>query len=223
MTLERLPYRGIDDVLGTYLGDEEDPATVALVEGLAPAQARGYLRRSELEEICRWKSPRAIHRIRSNSHGAVRARTRAALASRSERVRIEQLTRLAGVSVPMASAVLTLLDPRRYGVIDIRVWQLLHALGAVTTNGSGRGLRAGNWHEFLGILRHFARRHRVTARDVERALFAAHRDHQRGTLYGSTGAAASQARPGARGRRKPHRSVDSGSARTSSGMTEGIA
>jgi hypothetical protein len=34
-----------------------------------------------------------------------------------------------GVSVPMASALLTLLDPKRYGVIDIRVWQLLHRMG----------------------------------------------------------------------------------------------
>jgi hypothetical protein len=29
----------------------------------------------------------------------------------------------------MASALLTLLDPKRYGVIDIRVWQLLHRMG----------------------------------------------------------------------------------------------
>jgi len=34
-----------------------------------------------------------------------------------------------GVSVPMASALLTLLDPKRYGVIDIRIWQLLHRMG----------------------------------------------------------------------------------------------
>jgi hypothetical protein len=84
----------------------------------------------------------------------------------------------------MASAVLTLVDPRRYGVIDIRVWQLLHARGAVTRNAAGVGLGAGNWQQFLAVIRHFARKLRIKARDVERALFDAHRAGQRGLLYG---------------------------------------
>jgi hypothetical protein len=66
----------------------------------------------------------------------------------------------------MASATLTLLSPQRYGVIDIRVWQLLHAHGVVTRNAVGVGLSAGNWRQFLGVIRHFARKLRVKARDV---------------------------------------------------------
>ena len=42
---------------------------------------------------------------------------------------------------------------------------------------------AANWHEFLAVIRHFANKLQVTARDVERALFDAHRSYQRGTLY----------------------------------------
>lgn len=83
----------------------------------------------------------------------------------------------------MASAILMLLDPRRYGVIDIRVWQLLHAVGTVTKKPKGVGFSFANWYQFLMIIRHFAREFRVKARDVERALFLAHRDHQKGTLY----------------------------------------
>ena len=39
----------------------------------------------------------------------------------SERKRFEALLDLRGVSVSMASALLVLLNPKRYGVIDIRV------------------------------------------------------------------------------------------------------
>ena len=57
---------------------------------------------------------------------------------------MELLTSLAGVSVPVASAILTLIDPRRYGVLDIRVWQLLVALGVMDGKPAGaRVLRGG--------------------------------------------------------------------------------
>ena len=83
----------------------------------------------------------------------------------------------------MASAILTLLDPRRYGVIDIRVWQLLHALGEVTKKSSGVGFNFNNWYQFLMKLRYLAKKLRVSARDIERSLFFAHQANQKGTLY----------------------------------------
>ena len=59
---------------------------------------------------------------------------------------MEHLLALDGVSVPVASAILTLLDPRRYGVLDIRAWQLLYAMQGVDANPAGRkGGSAPNW------------------------------------------------------------------------------
>jgi len=84
----------------------------------------------------------------------------------------------------MASAVLTLLDPKRYGVIDIRVWELLYALGTVTRNPGAVGFSFGNWHEFLMIIRYFARKLECKARDIERTLFMAHKQYRKGRLYG---------------------------------------
>jgi hypothetical protein len=83
----------------------------------------------------------------------------------------------------MASAILTLLDPRRYGVIDIRVWQLLYKLGVVAQKPSGTGFNFNNWYRFLMIVRYFARKLRVNARDIERTLFVVHREYQKGRLY----------------------------------------
>jgi hypothetical protein len=85
----------------------------------------------------------------------------------------------------MASAILTLLDPRRYGVLDIRVWQLLYNVGVVEQNPGGTGFNADHWSRFLAVVRHFARKLEVTARDIERTLFVVHRRYQKDRLYAS--------------------------------------
>jgi hypothetical protein len=129
-------------------------------------------------EICR-----AIQHIRANTAKQIRAATSTALNTRSEMQRLRALTALKGVSIPMASAILMLLNPKRYGVIDIRVWQLLYQIGAVTKNPHGTGFDFRNWYQFLMIIRYFARKFDVTARDVERSLFLAHKEYQAGLLY----------------------------------------
>src|SRR6516164_2214885 len=126
VALKKLPFRNVRELLKQHLSTEEDVKTVVLIRELRHARLRGYLTREELEKVCRWKSPRAIRLIKDNSVARVRAATRRAIATRSERRRLEALRTLDGVSVPMASAILMLLDPHRYGVIDIRVWQLLY-------------------------------------------------------------------------------------------------
>lgn len=167
-----------------HLASRDDEQTTTLVDELRKARRRGHLTRRELEAVCRWKSPRAIRHVRSNSPAAVRAATRLALRTRDEERRVRALLVLKGVSVPMASSVLMLLDPRRYGAIDIRVWQLLHRGGHVTGRRSGVGLGVAHWLQFLAVLRGVSAALGVTAREAERALFDVHRRRQRGTLYG---------------------------------------
>jgi hypothetical protein len=181
--LRKLPFRNVTVLLKQHLSTEEDVKTAALIRELRQARLRGYLTRDELEKVCRWKSARAIRLIRNNSTARVRAATQRALATRSERGRLEALRTLDGVSVPMASAILMLLDSRRYGVIDIRVWQLLYALGEVTKKSNGVGFNFNNWYQFLMKLRYFAKKLRVRARDIERSLFFAHQANQKGLLY----------------------------------------
>ena len=96
---------------------------------------------------------------------------------------MQLLTGLRGVSVPTASAILTLVDPRRYGVLDIRAWQLLFGLGTVGRRPAGRGFALRDWLEYLGELRRHARRLGVPARAVEYTLFLCHRKFQKGRLY----------------------------------------
>jgi hypothetical protein len=182
MALDTLPYKKVASLVRDYLSDD-DADTIALIRELRPARARRYLTPPELEKICRWKSPRALQYIRSNSPARVRDATKRALATRSERRRLDALLELKGVSVPMASAILMLLNAERYAVIDIRVWQVLYSVGTVTKKPEGVNFTFGNWYQFLVIVRYLAKKLGVTVRDVERALFQAHKDHQKGRLY----------------------------------------
>jgi len=183
MGLKMIPYQTASLLIRACLSTYEGEETIDLIRRLRPVRARGYLTRGELEAVCLWKSARAIQHIRSNSASQIRTATRRALSTTSERRRLEELMALRGVSVPMASSILTLVNPRRYGVIDIRVWQLLHAIGAVTKKPAGVGFGFNDWHEFLTILRYFAKKFNVNARDIERSLFSAHQKYQKGRLY----------------------------------------
>jgi hypothetical protein len=173
----------LSSLVRRHLSAEEDERTTLLSRRLRAAKARGYLTKGELEAVCRWKSARAIPHIQANTHHRVRAATAAAMATGSERRRLEALLQLKGVSVPMASAALMLLYPKRYGVIDIRVWQLLFVVGAVNEKQGGVNFSVENWLEFLVILRRLASKLGVSARAIERTLFDVHKADQKDRLY----------------------------------------
>jgi len=181
--LRRPRYRSLGALLRRELRRDEDEATRQLIRRLRHVKRTGAFSRAEFLEMCRWKSPRAMPHYRRNSAVRIREVSRAALATRSERRRLELLIGLRGVSVPVASAILTLIDPRGYGVLDIRVWQLLYALGDVEWKPGGRGFTARDWLHYLARLRHHARRLRAPVRAVEYTLFRCHRELQTGRLY----------------------------------------
>ena len=179
----RVPYRDLSALLRALAVRSEDPRTAALMARLRPARRSGEFDRAQFIAMCRWKSPRALRHYRRHSPAAIRRVSRAVLGTRDEARRMTLLTALAGVSVPTASAILTLLEPRRYGVLDIRVWQLLYALGAVRSRPDGRGFRLAHWLEFLALLRTHARALGVSTRAVEWTLFGYHQTMQTGRLY----------------------------------------
>ena len=183
MALGRVPYASLATLLRRELASEEDPETAKLMEALGHVRRRGWFSRAEFLRMCRWKSPRAIRHCRRNSTATVRRVSRAALATTSEQQRLVLLTGLHGVSVPTASAILTLVNPRRYGVLDIRAWQLLFGLGRVGRKPAGQGFVVRDWLDYLAELRRHARRLGVTARAVEYTLFLCHRKFQKGRLY----------------------------------------
>lgn len=183
MGLKRLPYKNLKSLLNTYLSKKEYSETEILIKDLSSVKKKGYLTKEELKTICLWKSPRAIWLIEQNSPRIIKSISEKALSSKSERNKIELLTKLLGVSIPMASAILMLTNPKRYGVIDIRVWQLLYKMKSVTKKSSGVGFSFNNWYHYLMIIRYYAKKYDVKARDIERTLFIVHALYQKNNLY----------------------------------------
>lgn len=183
MPLKRVPYRSLRALLRRELIQEEDAGTAALIRRLGHVEGAGRFTRAEFLAMCRWKSPRARRHYERNGAATIRRASAAALAARGERERIERLTALRGVSVATASAILTLIDPRRYGVLDIRCWQLLFSLRSVAGNPRARAFTTAQWEQYLTRLRGHARALGVSARTIEYTLFHCHRKLQRGRLY----------------------------------------
>lgn len=184
MTIQEMAYRSVADLLAKEATAVEDAATAKIIKRLKHVRVDRELSRGEFLDICYWKSPRGIRRCEKNLATRVEQITQKVFATRSEKEKIDLLTGLEGVSIPTASAILTLTDPANYGVIDIRVWQVLHALRAVTSNPGGQRFTFDHWSQFLQILRHHSRLNSVPTRLIELTLFVFHRDHQSGTLYG---------------------------------------
>jgi len=183
MPLRKIPFKKLEPLLKKYLSKQEYPETRKLIKKLSVVKKRGYLRKSELVEVCRWKSPRAIHLIMSNPESQIRRVTEQTFGTRFEKRKLELLTSLSGVDVPMASSILMLTNPKNYGVIDIRAWQLLHKMGTVNTNPKGINFNFNEWYRYLQIIRHFASKFKVKARDIERTLYDVHSRYHKGKLY----------------------------------------
>jgi len=176
-------YKSIEELIKNNLNIEEDAVTLKLINELKKIKKRGYFTKAEFLAIGMWKSPRPKQQYLRNSKKEIISISKKVLSTKFERSRIELLTSLKGVSIPTASAILTLIDPKNYGVIDIRVWQVLYLYGSVKQKPSGMNFDFSNWYNYLMKLRYYAKKFKVSARDVEQILFLHHKEIQDGNLY----------------------------------------
>jgi len=183
MGLRKLPYKGLDDLFKDNKTEKADAKTAAVLKIFKKTKQRGWITKSDLIAVCRWKSPRAIHHIQSNRPQIVKTISRKAIQSRNEEEKMRLLVLLKGVSIPMASSILMFLNPRKYGVIDIRVWQVLYKLGIVKTNARGTGFSVSEWLLYLDIIRVHALKNNMSVREAEYILFQVHEKYQWGPLY----------------------------------------
>jgi len=176
-------YKTIEELIKQNLSTEEHAETLKLMRKLKDVKKRGYFTKDEFLKMGMWKSPRPKQRYLKNSEEDIISISKKVLATKSEKRRIELLTSLHGVSIPTASAILTLIDPENYGVIDIRVWQVLYLYGSVKDKPDGTNFDFNNWYNYLRKLRYYAKKFKVSARDIERTIFFHHKKIQDGNLY----------------------------------------
>jgi hypothetical protein len=97
----------------------------AVIEPGKDIQSRGYLTRSELQQVANWKSPRSAGHNRKNSDEYIAAVSAIPFQTDNERLRIESLTLLNRVSWPTASVILHLYHKDRYPILDFRALRSL--------------------------------------------------------------------------------------------------
>ena len=94
----------------------------------AQFQQRGRIHRDELRKIGRWKAGgRVDHHLKQNNPTFVEQRSSVAFQATGNEKKIEALTELKGVSVPVASTILTMFDPTNHAVVDYRAFRALGA------------------------------------------------------------------------------------------------
>lgn len=104
-------------------------AKVFSQEFRCPIMCRGYLCRCEFLKIVKWKAVRQTPNAANNDPELVEIVTRRAFAEEDPRLAAWLLRYLKGVSTRMASAILTVFDPSRYTVMDVRAWKTLEKIG----------------------------------------------------------------------------------------------
>ncbi len=127
----------------------------------------------ELLKLVKWKFPISIRHVNipNNTEGDIRKLTMIVLnedLSDSQKVRV--LTALTGIRERMASAILTLIYPDRYGTFDVNARKALETLGFIK-NEELSDYRLRDYMEYLKIIRKIARKIKCTPRDIDRALY----------------------------------------------------
>lgn len=145
------------------------PGERAIILDVAtPAKARGWFTADEFVELARWKTRgRSIPLVLQNTPAELEEATRIALDPRTrEPRRAGALVALIGVGYPVASCVLHFAHQDPYPILDKRA---LESLG----NRTRRTVYSETfWQDYVGVCRDLSRRHGLSMRDLDRALWA---------------------------------------------------
>ena len=180
MTLE---FQNLNKLIKHNLNNSETQEAQDLFSLFKNVKFRGFFTKPQFYAVVMWKTPRPKNHYIINSEKSIKDISKKILLADSENEKVNLLTSLKGVSIPVASAILTIIDPKNYGIIDIRVWKLLHLYKEVKTKPGGQGFNLNDYMIYLSILRKYAKQFKKSVRDIERTLFFYHKKIQRGNLY----------------------------------------
>ena len=165
-----------------------------------PYRTQGYLTRDQADRIVQWKvGQRDAGRFcKENEDKDVRSSTNLAILAAShftdnpERA-ANCLINLKRVHYPVASAILTALNPDEFGIIDKRVWSALYKLTGMKKFDRGKRtlFKPDEFHLYICILRRWRDIEGVSPRLIDKALWqfdkenpkALYRDGMKGITF----------------------------------------
>jgi len=124
----------------------------------------GEYTRGNIAKIFEWKTNgRGRSRLEKNSDADITDTLYLATEAKTDRAAVAVLTGLNGVQVPVASAILTAIDPKRFTIIDFRALEALGVLQPV--------ISINFYLEYLEECRRLAGKNGVSLRTLDRALW----------------------------------------------------
>jgi thermostable 8-oxoguanine DNA glycosylase len=139
-----------------------------------------YLTSAEFDEILKWKLgvqySRQQNARKVNTEEIIRSITGLALnichpdIDYELELRIGILSSIRGVGVPVASAILALIYPDKYGVIDFRVWRQI--FGNEATN-----FTISDYKKYMRVLRGFSLELGWSVQEVDIAIWTYDQEH----------------------------------------------
>jgi thermostable 8-oxoguanine DNA glycosylase len=142
---------------------------------------QGHLDRDQLYDLAYATATRSAYHVERNPRDRCREVTENVRRVAGDFSKIHLLSGLSGFKAPMASAVLTALDPERHAVVDTRVWAQLERLGAL--EGRKESFDAADYVRMIEPIREIAEETGYSTAEVGYALFAADVETREGTLH----------------------------------------
>ena len=170
MMQPKLRFKGnkIQKIASRY---EYSISEVELLELRPKVIKRGYLLKSELQQIAYWKSPRSSGHSHSNPDNYVQEISSFSFCAKNERSRIEILTLLDGISWPLATVILHFCHSDPYPIIDFRS---LWSVSLEVPSHYGFEL----WWCYADFCRKIAKNNNVDMRTLDRALWQYSKENQ---------------------------------------------
>ena len=147
----------------------------------ADFRKQGYLTLQQASELVKWKTARQWTNFRKrNQSEDVKRLTATAARCADERPESPEeaariLNELNAVSYPTASAFLTALNPKRFGILDVRTWRALHRLTGRSTFNRGRRtlFKPEEFRHYTRLLRRWSAREEgdLSPRLIDKALW----------------------------------------------------
>ena len=172
----RFPQADIPDLASRYdneMGERDRHLTTTITKEVFPSYIRnGFLNKKEFLTVCAWKTPRSKPRCESNDEELILEVSALALTTKSEQMRIQIWTLLAGVKWPTASVFLHFAFPNQYPILDIR------ALWSVGTDAPTQ-YTFPFWSAYVNFCRELSSQTNVSMRVLDQALWKYSEIHQK--------------------------------------------
>ena len=145
------------------------------LESLPTAFEEGTWSQEDVEWILEWKTgvftKPTLRHFRKNEDAVVQEHIENAVHESNIRTKVESLTSLSGVGVPVASAILLFINPDRFTVIDERAWRVLYETGYLPQELSDDPT-VEEYLMYLGACWALANEYDVSLRTLDMALWA---------------------------------------------------